>query len=53
MQEVIRVRELAFQDSLNPNLGDLRSLPEPRHYSGRRAKEDWHCPFHGAGAQNE
>ncbi len=46
IQEVIRVRELALQGRLNPNLGDFGELPEARQYSGRHVEEDWRCPFH-------
>lgn len=44
-QEIIRKREMRLQGDLNPNVHDIeRSVV--RQYSGRRAEDDWRCPFH-------
>ncbi len=45
MQEVIRARELAFQGTINPMLGEFGRRSEARQYSGRAVEADWRCPF--------
>ncbi|MGI8545762.1 MAG: guanitoxin biosynthesis heme-dependent pre-guanitoxin N-hydroxylase GntA [Gemmatimonadaceae bacterium] len=46
LRAAIREREVALQGSLNPNLADFGEKSEARQYSGRRAEDDWRCPFH-------
>ena len=46
VKQVVREREMALQGSLNPNLADFGERSEARQYSGRRAEDDWQCPFH-------
>ncbi len=45
MQEVIRIRELSLQGSLNPNLADHGEVTEARQYSGRPVEPGWRPPF--------
>lgn len=45
MQAAIRVRDIALQGSINPNLADFGDASEARQYSGRRVASDWKCPF--------
>ena len=45
MQDVIRIRELSLQGSLNPNLADHGNVTEARQYSGRPVEPDWHPQF--------
>ena len=46
LRDQIRVRELALQGNLNPNLADFGEASEARQYSGRPAGPEWRCPFH-------
>lgn len=42
----IRRRDKRLQGSINPELEDFGRNSEARQYSGRRAEENWKCPFH-------
>ena len=46
LRSQVRVREMALQGSLNPNLADFGERSEARQYSGRHTEETWQCPFH-------
>lgn len=46
MQAAIRGREMKWQGSLNPNLGDFGTRSEARQYAGRAVDDDWRCPLH-------
>jgi FPC/CPF motif-containing protein YcgG len=46
LKEAIRVRDIALQGDLNPNLADFGESSEARQYSGRKVEDDWKCPFH-------
>ena len=41
----VRVREMALQGSINPNLSDFGERSEAVQYSGRATSPDWICPF--------
>lgn len=41
----VRVREMALQGSINPNLSDFGEASEAIQYSGRAGTPDWRCPF--------
>lgn len=45
IQQQVRVRELALQGSLNPELCPFGSRSEARQYSGRQTEETWQCPY--------
>ncbi|MBV9272000.1 MAG: YqcI/YcgG family protein [Candidatus Eremiobacteraeota bacterium] len=46
VQRAVRSRELAVQNSLNPNLAAYGEVSEARQYSGRAVEAAWTCPFH-------
>jgi FPC/CPF motif-containing protein YcgG len=47
LRERIRVRDLALQGSINPNLADFGERSEAQQYSGRDTTDGaWRCPFH-------
>jgi FPC/CPF motif-containing protein YcgG len=46
LRHAIRVRDVALQGDVNPNLADAGERSEARQYSGRAADETWRCPFH-------
>jgi FPC/CPF motif-containing protein YcgG len=46
LREAIRVRDVALQGDVNPNLADVGERSEARQYSGRPVEESWRCPFH-------
>lgn len=45
MKQAIRMREMAFQGSINPMLASFGENSEARQYSGRAVSADWSCPF--------
>lgn len=45
MKQSIRMREMAFQGSINPMLASFGENSEARQYSGRAVPADWSCPF--------
>jgi FPC/CPF motif-containing protein YcgG len=45
MKQAIRMREMAFQGSINPMLASFGENSEARQYSGRAVPADWSCPF--------
>ena len=45
IQREVRIREVALQGSINPNLSDFGEVSEARQYSGLAAPADWRCPF--------
>lgn len=45
MKKVIREREVAYDGSVNPMLGDFGDGLEAPQYSGRHVDESWKCPF--------
>ena len=53
MQAAIRVREMAWQGSLNPNLSDFGARSEARQYAGRAVEDNWRCPFQVHGARGQ
>lgn len=44
MQKATRVRDVALQGSINPNLADFGEASEARQYSGRKVGAGWQCP---------
>ncbi|HEX8432581.1 MAG TPA: guanitoxin biosynthesis heme-dependent pre-guanitoxin N-hydroxylase GntA [Longimicrobium sp.] len=48
LRDAIRAREMALQESLNPNLSDFGAESAARQYSGRAVEPEWSCPFHRA-----
>ena len=49
MQDAIRARDVALQDSINPMLSDFGEASEARQYSGRAVADDWVAPFPNPG----
>jgi FPC/CPF motif-containing protein YcgG len=45
IRDAVRVREMALQGSINPNLSDFGERSEAVQYSGRATSPDWICPF--------
>jgi len=45
MKKVIRVRDAAYDGSINPMLKDFDQGLEAPQYSGRHVDESWKCPF--------
>jgi FPC/CPF motif-containing protein YcgG len=46
LRQAIRVRDVALQGDVNPNLADVGERSEARQYSGRPVDDAWRCPFH-------
>lgn len=41
-----RLRDVALQGQINPNLVDFGDASEATQYSGKRHDNNWKCPFH-------
>lgn len=46
MKKIVRVREIAFQGSINPMLKNFGERSEASQYSGQAVSDNWPCPFH-------
>jgi FPC/CPF motif-containing protein YcgG len=45
IKKIVRLRELKYNGSINPNAVDFGEQSEALQYSGLRASKDWQCPF--------
>lgn len=45
LKQAIRLRDLAYQGTINPVLTSFGERSETRQYSGRAVADDWKCPF--------
>lgn len=52
IQKTVRLRELQYNGSINPNLINLNMQSEAMQYSGLKVSSDWHCPFHFSSKEN-
>jgi len=46
MKKIVRVREIAFQGSINTMLKNFGERSEASQYSGQAVSDNWPCPFH-------
>ncbi len=46
IQRTVRLRELQYSGSINPNLTNFSEQSEAMQYSGLKVSSDWRCPFH-------
>jgi FPC/CPF motif-containing protein YcgG len=46
IQRTVRLREIQYSGSVNPNLINFSKQSEAIQYSGLKASDDWQCPFH-------
>lgn len=45
IKKIIRIRELEYSGSINPNALDFGEMSEAMQYSGLKASKNWKCPF--------
>ena len=45
IQRTVRLRELQYSGSINPNLSNFSERSEAMQYSGLKVSSDWQCPF--------
>lgn len=46
IQRAVRLRELQYSGSINPNIINFSEQSEAMQYSGLNVSSEWHCPFH-------